>query len=70
VGLILLSPGNILGSNIYNTLGIGGVTALIAPTGVPREIATFDNFVVVAISIILLVMARPGWRIWPSRWFA
>lgn len=55
--------GNILGSNIYNILGIGGVTALIAPTEVPREIATFDSLVMVAMSAILLVMARTGWRI-------
>jgi cation:H+ antiporter len=31
--------GNIIGSNIYNILGIGGVTALIAPSQVPSEIA-------------------------------
>lgn len=55
--------GNILGSNIYNILGIGGVTALIAPTEVPREIATFDSLIMVAMSAILLVMARTGWRI-------
>jgi cation:H+ antiporter len=55
--------GNILGSNIYNILGIGGVTALIAPTAVPREIATFDNLVMVGISALLLVLARTGWKI-------
>jgi cation:H+ antiporter len=55
--------GNILGSNIYNILGIGGVTALIAPTEVPRQIATFDNFVLLGISLVLLVMARTGWKI-------
>jgi cation:H+ antiporter len=55
--------GNILGSNIYNILGIGGVTALIAPTAVPPQIATFDNFVMVGISAVLLVMARTGWKL-------
>jgi cation:H+ antiporter len=55
--------GNILGSNIYNILGIGGLTALIAPTEVPRQIATFDNFVMVAVSLALLALARTGWRI-------
>ncbi len=58
-----IALGNILGSNIYNVLGIGGVTALIAPTDVPRQIATFDNPVMVAISVLLLVLARTGWRI-------
>jgi cation:H+ antiporter len=58
-----IALGNILGSNVYNILGIGGVTALIAPTPVPREIATFDNLVMVAVSAIFLLMARTGWRI-------
>jgi cation:H+ antiporter len=30
---------------------------------VPREIATFDNLVMVAVSAIFLLMARTGWRI-------
>jgi cation:H+ antiporter len=55
--------GNILGSNIYNILGIGGVTALIAPTAIPAQIATFDNLVMVAISVVLLGLARTGWKI-------
>ncbi|MDP3417048.1 calcium/sodium antiporter [Falsiroseomonas sp.] len=55
--------GNVLGSNIYNVLGIGGVTALIAPTEIPPEIAGFDMFVMVGISLLLLVLARSGWRI-------
>jgi cation:H+ antiporter len=55
--------GNILGSNIYNIFGIGGLTALIAPTPIPREIATFDNLVMVAVSAALLVLARTGWKI-------
>lgn len=58
-----IALGNILGSNIYNILGIGGITALIAPTEVPRQIATFDNLVMVGISVALLVMARTGWKI-------
>jgi cation:H+ antiporter len=55
--------GNVLGSNIYNILGIGGVTAVISPTSVPREIATFDNLVMVAASVLLMVVARSNWRI-------
>jgi cation:H+ antiporter len=55
--------GNILGSNIYNIFGIAGLTGLIAPTEIPNQIATFDNFVMVAVSAALLVMARTGWKI-------
>lgn len=55
--------GNVLGSNIYNILGIGGVTALIAPTAIPREIVHFDNLVMLAVSVLLLIIARTGYRI-------
>ncbi len=55
--------GNILGSNIYNILGIGGVTALISPTVVPAEIVRFDNLVMVGISVLLLVFLATGRRL-------
>lgn len=55
--------GNIVGSNIYNILGIGGMTALIAPAEVPAQIVTFDNLIMVAASLLLVVFARTGMRI-------
>lgn len=55
--------GNILGSNIYNILGIGGITALIAPTAVPAEIIARDNLVMVGVSLLLLALAYTGYRI-------
>lgn len=55
--------GNIVGSNIYNILGIGGTTALIAPTEVPHEIVGFDNGVMVAASLILVPLALTGMRV-------
>ena len=55
--------GNVLGSNIYNILGIGGATALMAPTAMPTEIVRFDNLVMIAASMLLLVLARSGFRI-------
>lgn len=58
--------GNIVGSNIYNILGIGGFTALIAPGAVPREIVTFDNLVMIAVSFLLLAFAFTSRRV--SRW--
>ncbi len=58
-----IALGNILGSNIYNILGIGGLTALIAPSAVPVEIVRFDNLVMVATSVLLLVVAYTGFRI-------
>lgn len=55
--------GNVLGSNIYNVLGIGGMTALIAPTGVPAEIARFDVWVMVLAAVLVLFLGRSGWRV-------
>ncbi len=52
--------GNILGSNIYNILGIGGLTALIAPTDVPAQIVRFDNPVMIAASALLVFFAWSG----------
>ncbi len=61
-----LAFGNIIGSNIYNILGIGGFTALAAPGAVPTEIVSFDNLVMVGVSAVLLLMAWTGLRI--ARW--
>ncbi|GHA16418.1 sodium:calcium antiporter [Devosia pacifica] len=58
--------GNIIGSNIYNTLGIGGATALLAPSQVPPEIVSFDNIVMLAVSALVVVLAYTGRRI--ARW--
>lgn len=55
--------GNVLGSNMYNILGIGGVTALIAPTVIPIEIVRFDRLVMLAVSVVLLAVAWTGYRI-------
>ncbi len=58
-----VAVGSILGSNIYNVLCIGGVTALISPTTVPAEIATFDNLVMLAVAVVLLGMLYTGRRL-------
>lgn len=55
--------GNIVGSNIYNILGIGGATALMSPTTVPQEIVTFDNLVMIGVSLLVLVFAWTGRQI-------
>lgn len=52
--------GNIVGSNIYNLLGIGGATALIAPSDVPERIVSFDNPLMVLVSLALVGVAWTG----------
>jgi cation:H+ antiporter len=49
-----IALGNILGSNIYNILGILGVASLIAPTAIPPEIARAEMWVMAAASLLLL----------------
>ena len=58
-----VAVGNILGSNIYNILGVGGITAILAPTIVPAQIVQYDNLVLVAACLLLLLFARTGFRI-------
>jgi cation:H+ antiporter len=55
--------GNIMGSNIYNILGIGGVTGLMSPTKVPEEINQFDNLVMIGASAAMFAFAWSGYRI-------
>ena len=55
--------GNVIGSNIYNILGIGGATALISPAHVPAEIVRFDNLVMLTVSILVVGFAITGRRI-------
>ena len=53
-----ISVGNILGSNIFNLFGIIGVTALVRPLQVSREILRFDILYMLMIAIVLIVL---GW---------
>lgn len=57
--------GNLLGSNLFNILAIGGMTATLAPTAVvvPGHIATVDNAVMLAATVALLYFAWNGDRV-------
>ncbi len=55
--------GNVLGSSLYNILGVAGMTGLLSPTIVPPHIARFDNFVMVAAAAVLFLFALAGSRI-------
>lgn len=54
--------GNVVGSNIFNILGILGVTAIVSPLDVPAQIVRFDIWAMVAATMLLLAMAISGWR--------
>ena len=55
--------GNVVGSNIYNVLGILGLTAIVHPIDVPAEIIRFDVPILLAVTALLLVQLRSGWKI-------
>ncbi len=55
--------GNIVGSNIYNLLGIGGLTALTAPLTVPPQMVAFDNLAMLAAALLMVGFAWTGLRI-------
>ncbi len=55
--------GNIVGSNIFNILGILGITAMLQPIVVPPDIADADIWVMVAATLALIATVLTGWRI-------
>jgi|AntAceMinimDraft_1070359.scaffolds.fasta_scaffold00156_21 cation:H+ antiporter len=55
--------GNIIGSNIFNVLGILGVTAIVQPLTVPASIAAFDIWVMLAATLLLFCVTVTGWRV-------
>ncbi len=65
-GASAVALGNVLGSNIFNLLLIGGVTAIIAPGTIPGEITNFGLPALIAASVLLLIFAATGRKI--TRW--
>jgi len=57
-----IAIGNVVGSNIFNILGILGVTAVITPIPVATRFLTFDLPIMIAVSALLtfLLVTRPG----------
>jgi cation:H+ antiporter len=55
--------GNAVGSNIYNVLFILGVTALISPVGVSRDVMVRDVPVMLAVAALSLPLMATGKKI-------
>ncbi|MEZ5692904.1 MAG: calcium/sodium antiporter [Altererythrobacter sp.] len=51
-----LALGNVLGSNIYNILLIGGVTMMVAPVPVPASLLDYQLVLLAASALALLVL--------------
>jgi len=58
-----IALGNIVGSNIFNSLGIAGATALVVPIEAPSEIVRLDIWIMLVTVLVLVAFARSGWKI-------
>lgn len=58
-----VAVGNILGSNIFNLLGILGVSALLQPLPVHARILQFDQWVMLGSALLLIVFLYTGRRL-------
>lgn len=55
--------GNVLGSNLFNLLGILGISALLQPLPITERILHFDQWVMLAVSLVLLGFLYTGRRL-------
>jgi cation:H+ antiporter len=65
-----IALGNVLGSNIYNILGILGITAVVKPVPAPQDIAHFDVWVMLGVSLLMVVLAFTNRKISRAEGFA
>lgn len=62
-GQVEVAVGNILGSNLFNLLGILGVSSLLHNLPLPHRMAVFDQWVLLACSIAVMLMLWTGRRL-------
>ena len=55
-----IAIGNIIGSNIFNILGILGITALIAPIPVAKRFVEIDGWVMLGVTIVIFSILFMG----------
>jgi cation:H+ antiporter len=58
-----IAVGNVIGSNIFNVLGILGVTATILPLPVPGEIIARDTLWMLGFSLVMFPLMKSGMRV-------
>ncbi|GEM84367.1 calcium/sodium antiporter [Meiothermus hypogaeus] len=58
-----IALGNIVGSNVFNILGILGITALVQPVGLPWESIQRDLWVMLGASVLLWPFLVTGFRL-------
>jgi cation:H+ antiporter len=58
-----IAVANVIGSNIFNVLGIVGAASLVSPLPVPKEIVERDDWWMIGASLLLFPLMRSGMRI-------
>ncbi|MDQ2076291.1 calcium/sodium antiporter [Marinimicrobium sp. ABcell2] len=58
-----VAVGNVLGSNIFNLLGIAGVSAMVQPLTITGRLATLDQWVMLGAAGALMVFLLSGLRL-------
>ena len=61
-----VAVGNVLGSNVFNLLGILGVSALLQPLPIAARVVQFDQWVMLGAAVLLALFLLTGRRL--SRW--
>jgi len=55
--------GNVIGSNLFNTLGVVGGVSVILPLSVPAQLVRFDLWVMMAATLVILAYLAIGTRL-------
>lgn len=58
-----IAVANVVGSNVFNVLGIAGCTALVHPVPVPAVIIEEQDWWMIGVSLLLFPLMRSGMRI-------
>lgn len=58
-----IAVASVLGSNIFNILGVLGVGALVTPLSIAPNIANLDQWIMLAATMLLMPVIISGWRI-------
>ncbi len=55
--------GNVVGSNVYNILGIGGMTMIFAPEAIPASLLPLDIGIMTASALALMLLVYAGHKV-------
>ena len=57
-----MALGNVVGSNLFNVVGIVGTVAVVTPLAIPGQVLDFDLWVMIGATAMLVPFLIKGWR--------